>query len=140
MGEQIANLRTGNNYTQEQLAEKLKVSPQAISKWENGKAVPEVSMLCEISKLFNCSVDKILDPSSCVLCNMDFDYEFIVKPRLPVADYSGPEWPKSIASASFLTALKLFFGLEQRMDNKNRQINDDKDYILQSAIMNICFG
>ena len=140
MGEQIANLRTGNKYTQEQLAEKLKVSPQAVSKWENGKAVPEVPMLCEISKLFNCSVDKILDPLSCVLRNIDFDYEFIVKPRLPVADYSGLEWPKSISSASILTALKLFFGLEQRMDNKNRQINDDAEYILQSAIMNICFG
>ena len=140
MGEQIAHLRTGNNYTQEQLAEELKVSPQAVSKWENGKAVPEVPMLCKISKLFNYSIDRILDPSSCVLRNMDFDYEFIVKPRLPVADYSGPEWPKSISFASLLTALKLFFGLEQRRDSKNCQINDDEEYILQSAITNICFG
>ena len=72
--------------------------------------------------------------------NMCFDYEFLVKPRLPVADYSGPEWPKSISSASFLTALKLFFGLEQRKDGKGCQINDDEEYILQSAIANICFG
>lgn len=140
MGEQIARLRKGNKYTQEQLAEKLKISPQAVSKWENGNAVPEIPMLCEISKLFNCSVDRILDPLSCVLRNMDFDYEFIVRPRIPTADYSGPEWPKSISSASVLTALKLFFGLEQRRDSQNRQINDDEEYILQSAIMNICFG
>lgn len=140
MGEQIAHLRRGRNYTQEQLAEKLKVSPQAVSKWENGNAVPEVPMLCEISRIFNCSVDRILDPSSCVLRDMDFDYEFLVKPRIPVADYSGPEWPKSISSASFLTAVKLFFGLEQRRDIKGRQINDDEEYILQSAIANICFG
>lgn len=140
MGEQIARLRKGNKYTQEQLAEKLKISPQAVSKWENGNAVPEIPMLCEISKLFNCSVDGILDPLSCVLRNMDFDYEFIVKPRIPAADYSGSEWPKSISSASVLTALKLFFGLEQRRDNQNRQVNDDEEYILQSAIMNICFG
>ena len=140
MGEQIAHLRKGNKYTQEQLAEKLKISPQAVSKWENGNAVPEVSMLYEISKLFNCSIDRLLDPSSCVLRDMDFDYEFIVRPRIPAADYSGPEWPKSISSASVLTALKLFFGLEQRRDSQNRQINDDEEYILQSAIMNICFG
>jgi transcriptional regulator with XRE-family HTH domain len=140
MGKQIAHLRISRSYTQEQLAEKLKVSPQAVSKWENGKAVPEVPMLCELSRLFNCTVDRILDPSSCVLCNMDFDYEFLVKPRIPVADYSGPEWPKSIASASLLTALKLFFGLEQRRDAMGRQINDDEEYILQSAISNICFG
>ncbi|MBD5156837.1 MAG: helix-turn-helix transcriptional regulator [Butyrivibrio sp.] len=140
MGEHIASLRVGNKYTQEQLAEKLEVSPQAVSKWENGKAVPEIPLLCEISRLFNCSVDRILDPESCVLCNTDYNYEFIVKPRIPAADYSGPEWPKSISSASLLTALKLFFGLEQRRDSKNRQINDDEEYILQSAIMNICFG
>lgn len=140
MGEQIARLRKGNKYTQEQLAEKLKISPQAVSKWENGNAVPEIPMLCEISKLFNCSVDRILDPLSCVLRNMDFDYEFIVGPRIPTADYSGPEWPKSISSASVLTALKLFFGLEQRRDSQNRQINDDEEYILQSAVTNICFG
>lgn len=47
MGEQIAHLRIGHGYTQEQLAEELKVSPQAVSKWENGKAVPEASMLYE---------------------------------------------------------------------------------------------
>lgn len=140
MGAQIAHLRMERSYTQEQLAEELKVSSQAVSKWENGKAVPEVAMLCEISRLFNCSVDRILDPSSCVLCNMDFDYEFVVRPRIPVADYSGPEWPKSISSASFLTAAKLFFGLEQRRDAKGCQINDDEEYILQSAIANICFG
>jgi len=71
---------------------------------------------------------------------IDFNYEFIVKPRIPAADYSSSEWPKSISSASALTALKLFFGLEQRMDSQNCQINDDEEYILQSAIMNICFG
>ena len=140
MGEQIARLRKGNKYTQEQLAEKLKISPQAVSKWENGNAVPEVSMLYKISKLFNCSVGGLLDPSSCVLRDMDFDYEFIVRPRIPAADYSGSEWPKSISLASLFTALKLFFGLEQRRDSQNRQINDDEEYILQSAVTNICFG
>ena len=140
MGEQISYLRIENKYTQEKLAEKLKVSPQAVSKWENGKAVPEIPMLYAISKIFNCSADRILDPSSCVLRNTDFNYEFIVKPRLPVADYSGPEWPRSISSAALLTAFKLFFGLEQRRDGKNCQVNDDEEYILQAAITNICFG
>lgn len=140
IGKQIARLRIRNKYTQERLAEKLQVSPQAVSKWENGKAVPEVALLCELSKLFNCSVDRMLNPAASVLRSMDFNYEFVVKPRIPVADYSGPEWQKSISAASALTALKLFFGLEQRRDNKNRQINDDAEYILQSAITNICFG
>ena len=140
MGKQIAHLRTGSSYTQEQLAEILNVSPQAVSKWENGKAIPEIPILCGLSELFHCSIDSILDPSAWSLRDMDFDYEFLIKPRVPAADYSGPEWPKSIAAASLLTALKLFFGLEQRRDSKNRQINDDEEYILQSAMTNMCFG
>lgn len=118
MGRQIARLRKENRFTQEQLAEILNISPQAVSKWENAKAVPEVSTIYELSRLFNCSVDRVLDPSSSVSRNMDFDYEFLIKPRVPVADYSGPEWPKSISSAALLTALKLFFGLELRRDGK----------------------
>ena len=140
MGRQIARLRKENRFTQEQLAEILNISPQAVSKWENAKAVPEVSTIYELSRLFNCSVDKVLDPSSSVSRNMDFDYELLIKPRVPVVDYSGPEWPKSISSAALLTALKLFFGLELRRDGKNCQINDDEEYILQSALTNICFG
>lgn len=140
MGEQIAYLRRESGLTQERLAEKLKISPQAVSKWENGRAIPEVATLYEMSGLFNCSVDRILDPSSRVLRNMDFNYEFLVKPQVPAAGYSGPEWPKSIASASYLTALKLFFGLEQRRDSQNRQINDEEEYILQSALTDVCFG
>ena len=97
-------------------------------------------MLYEISHLFNCSVDRLIDPEACILRNMDFNYEFIVKPKLPTAEYSGSEWPKSISLASLLSALKLFYGLETRMDSSNRQINDCDEYILQSAITNICFG
>lgn len=140
MGEQIAQLRMSHGYTQEQLAEGLKVSSQAVSKWENGKAVPELPMLCKLSEVFGCSLDRIVDPSSCVLRSTDFDYEFLVRPRSPVAEYSGPEWPKSISFASLLTAVKLFFGLELRRDINGRQINDDEEYILQSAITNVCFG
>ena len=57
-----------------------------------------------------------------------------------MADYSGPGWPKSISSAALLTAVKLFFGLETRRNARGRQIHDDEEYILQSAIGNICFG
>ena len=133
LGEALKGHRTSRGYTQEYVAEALGVSRQAVSKWENGKAMPEIPMLCEISRFFNCSADRILDPSSCVLRDMGFNYEFLVKPRIPVADYSGSEWPKSISFASLLTAVKLFFGLEERRDTKGRQINDDEEYILQSA-------
>ena len=39
--EKLKMLRKGNNYTQEELAEKLNVSRQAITKWESGEGTPE---------------------------------------------------------------------------------------------------
>lgn len=140
VGEQIAFFRKKKKYTQEKLAEKLNVSSQAVSKWENGNAMPEIPMLYKMSQLFNCSIDTILQPIANTLYNSCFDYEFIVLPRIPVSGYSGPEWPKSIAFGSLFTALKLFFGLEERRDYQKRQMNDDEEYILQSAVSNICFG
>lgn len=50
------------------------------------------------------------------------------------------EISRLLSTAAFLTAVKLFFGLEQRKDIKGRQISDDEEYILQSAITNLCFG
>ncbi|MCL2884451.1 MAG: helix-turn-helix domain-containing protein [Oscillospiraceae bacterium] len=62
MGKKIAALRKNNRYTQETLAEKLCISPQAVSKWETGIGLPEASMLITLSKLFHISIDVILQP------------------------------------------------------------------------------
>lgn len=62
-GEKISILRKNNNYTQEQLADILGVSRQAISKWESGSAYPETDKLIRISELFNCSLDYLLKQS-----------------------------------------------------------------------------
>lgn len=62
VGNQIARLRKQNGYTQEELAEKLNISAQAISKWENGHTLPETIQLPLLSKLLNISIDSILKP------------------------------------------------------------------------------
>ena len=60
MGKQIAHLRISRSYTQEQLAEKLKVSPQAVSKWESGASEPSTSNLLALCKLFDVSPEEFL--------------------------------------------------------------------------------
>ena len=62
VGNQILLLRKRNGFTQEELAEKLEISAQAISKWENGHTLPETAMLPLLAKLFNTSIDSILMP------------------------------------------------------------------------------
>ena len=59
-GEKIQKLRNQNNWTQEQLAEKLYVSRTAVSKWESGKGYPNIDSLKDIAKLFNKTIDELL--------------------------------------------------------------------------------
>ena len=61
IGKFIKEIRTKNNLTQKDLAKKLGVTYQAVSKWENGKNVPDISILKEMSKMFNVDIDEILD-------------------------------------------------------------------------------
>ncbi len=60
LGNKLAKLRKENNYTQEQLANVLGVSRQAISKWESDATYPETDKLIHIGKLFHCSMDYLL--------------------------------------------------------------------------------
>lgn len=62
-GEKISKLRRDNNYTQEQLAELLGVSRQAVSKWESSLAYPETDKLIRLGELFDCSLDYLLKDS-----------------------------------------------------------------------------
>lgn len=59
IGTNIAALRKEKGWTQEQLAEKLSVSAQAISKWESGKSCPDIALLPTIAKLFGVTVDAL---------------------------------------------------------------------------------
>ena len=59
IGTQIKSLRTRRGITQETLAEKLSVSPQAVSKWERGTATPDIQQLPAISAFFGVSIDEL---------------------------------------------------------------------------------
>ena len=61
-GSQLAALRKERGYTGEELAERLQVSPQAVSKWENAKCLPETSILPALAKALDCSIDSLLNP------------------------------------------------------------------------------
>lgn len=60
LGKFIKKLRQDNNLTQNDLAQKLGVTYQAVSKWENGKNIPDIAILQEISKLFSVNIDELL--------------------------------------------------------------------------------
>lgn len=55
-------LRKSHDYTQEDLAKKLDISRQAVSKWETGTTIPDLEVLLKISKLYNITINDILEP------------------------------------------------------------------------------
>lgn len=61
LSEKIVQLRKSQGLSQEELAEKLDLSRQAVSRWESGTAQPDAGNLRQISRLFEVSVDYLLD-------------------------------------------------------------------------------
>ena len=59
IGNNIKDLRLSRGMTQEQLAGKLNVTAQAVSKWENGTTTPDISLLPELSVIFGVSIDDL---------------------------------------------------------------------------------
>ena len=59
-GEKLRKLRTDNDLTQDELAEKIYVTRTAISKWETDKGYPSIDSLKELSSLFQISIDELI--------------------------------------------------------------------------------
>ena len=59
--DKLPKLRKANNITQEQLADMLGVSRQAVSKWESGLSIPDMEKIIEMCKIFNCQIEELLD-------------------------------------------------------------------------------
>ena len=58
--ENLRALREKNNMTQEQLAERMEVSRQTVSKWESGASMPEMEKLVQLTEMFGCTMDGLL--------------------------------------------------------------------------------
>ncbi len=78
IGGKIADLRRQKNLKQNELADALFVTHQAVSKWENGKSIPSLDILYDLTKLFGVSIDYLLDDADI----RDDDYETLFR-QLP---------------------------------------------------------
>lgn len=56
-GKRLSALRKERGLTQDSVAEQLRVSPQAVSKWENDSSCPDISLLPQIAKLYDTTID-----------------------------------------------------------------------------------
>lgn len=80
IGNNIAVLRKKKGITQEELANELGVSAQAVSKWENNSSCPDVSLLTKIADYFGVSVDALLRAQEDDIVDLAEEKEDNVKP------------------------------------------------------------
>ncbi len=81
ISEQLKKYRTERGMTQEELAEKLFVSRQAISKWEKGEANPDLDNVVKLARIFEVSLDElVLAKEQTEVTKTDFDH-FLYNPN-----------------------------------------------------------
>lgn len=71
LGERIKYHRKRLGLTQEQLAERMRVSAQAVSKWENNLSCPDISVLPELADVFGISLDELMGRSNSAVCEAE---------------------------------------------------------------------
>lgn len=79
IGKRISMQRKLKGMTQNQLADTLYVTHQAVSKWENGKSVPSIELMYELTKLFDITIDYLIDDTE--IKETDYESQFKNYPR-----------------------------------------------------------
>lgn len=121
LGEKIKGLRTEKGITQESLAEEINVSRSAIAKWETNSGVPEVSNLILISKVFDVSVDELIDESK-TIGKTDVKNEIILNCREYAGNYYEIElngWSDGVADVLIINEDKDFLFYQRPLNKKN---------------------
>ena len=72
-GQNLRNLRKSKNISQEELAEKVKVTRQSVSKWETGEAYPEMNNILELCKIFHCHINDLVNDNILDIDSLDED-------------------------------------------------------------------
>ena len=128
LGEKIYKLRTNRSMTQEQLAEKIGVSRQSVSKWETDSAIPDIEKLKLLAEIFEVSITKLLG----LECEEDTKCKKDEKERIEHCQKEIKRWKRytivSIVISALLFAVCIggsiyvrYFIIEEKSDNTEAQ-------------------
>ena len=70
-GDNLKQIRKSKKMSQEQLAEKVNVTRQSVSKWENGESYPEMNNILELCKIFNCKLNDLVHTDMSDISSLD---------------------------------------------------------------------
>ena len=77
-GDNLRKLRKSKKLSQEDLAEKVNVSRQSVSKWENGESYPEMNNILELCKIFHCKINDLVNDSMIDIDSLDEEIKMSV--------------------------------------------------------------
>ena len=77
-GDNLKSLRKSKKYSQEDLAEKVGVSRQSVSKWETGESYPEMNNILELCKIFKCHINDLVNDNMIDIDSLDEDIKMSV--------------------------------------------------------------
>ena len=105
LGEKINFYRKTRRLSQEELAERVGVSRQAVSTWENGDATPEVEKLLALARAFGVTTDELLSPEEPEDASGDAENAPSGGEEAPASPYRG-----AVPDSGFLTRLIRRYG------------------------------
>ena len=119
----ILELRTKKGLSQDELAEKMFVTRQTVSHWENGETVPNTETLKLLSKFFDVSINTLLGSPRqliCQCCGMPLDDSSISKETDGTFNEEYCKWCYSDGKFAYASLEELICFLEQHMSDENR--------------------
>lgn len=112
LADKIIQLRKKNSWSQEELAELMGVSRQAVCKWEGAQSIPDINRLIQLSKLFNVSIDYLLkDEIEEVIYNTDVVHDESVTEEKSLKRYVSMEEANTFLQIKEETSGKIAFGV-----------------------------
>ena len=109
LAEKIINLRKQKGWSQEELAERLDVTRQSVSKWESAQSLPDVAKILQMSELFGVTTDYLLkDNEEQRICDIQHEAEYEEKAKSRIVEKAEAE---EYLSASRAAAGKIALGI-----------------------------
>ncbi len=118
----LLKLRTKNSLSQDELAERIFVTRQAVSRWENGETVPNTETLKLLSKLFDVSINTLLgEPRQliCQCCGMPLDDSTISKENDGYFNEDYCKWCYADGEFKYTSKEQLIDFCVEHMSNEN---------------------
>ena len=103
--DRLTDLRKEQHMTQADLAKKLNISPQAVSKWETGESIPDIEMLEILSDLYGLTLDELIKGKEATNANKDI----VVEEQITAKDVNSKKKQISLLNIVFSSLMLLAF-------------------------------